>query len=136
MYPLFRLLGAEESLLPLINDYMLLWFIGAPGLMMPMVALATLRAMGHSKIQGYLMMAAALLNLILDPLLIFGLWGFPRMELEGAAVATLITRILTLIVSIYILHNRMRMLTNPFAGNEVIDSWKSGTSCGASGNGD
>ncbi|MBB3169469.1 MATE family efflux transporter [Simiduia aestuariiviva] len=123
--PLFTLLGAEPELLPLIHDYMWIWYFSAPCLMVPMVGLASLRAMGLARIQGTLMMAAALLNLILDPLLIFGLFGLPRLELEGAALATLITRALSLVAVIYILHKQLRMLVNPFASlHEVWVSWR------------
>lgn len=123
--PLFRLLGAEAGLIPLIHDYMWIWYFSAPCLMVPMVGLASLRAMGLARIQGTLMMAAALLNLILDPLLIFGLWGFPRLELEGAALATLITRALSLAVVIWVLHKRLGMLVNPFARlEEILISWR------------
>jgi len=107
MDPLFSLLGATPDLLPLIRDYMSIWFISAPFLMVPMVCLSALRALGMSHIQGYLMSAAALFNAALDPLLIFGLWGFPALELQGAALATLVTRILTFLVAFYILAVRV-----------------------------
>lgn len=122
--PLFSLLGASPELLPLINDYMSIWYLGAPLLMIPMVGLSALRAMGLSRVQGYLMGAAAIVNALLDPLLIFGLWGFPRMELQGAALASLITRAITLIVTFYILHRRLNMLVNPvIAVNKLMRSW-------------
>lgn len=43
------------------------------------------------------------LNVFLNWLLIFGNWGFPRMELEGAGLGTLITRVLILIAMIAVL---------------------------------
>lgn len=116
MDPMFRLLGAPEDLLPLIRDYMTLWYVSAPCLLVPMVALASLRAMGLSHVQGWLMGCAALFNALLDPLLIFGLWGFPALGLEGAALATLISRVLMLLVAMYILAIRVQMLVSPFAG--------------------
>lgn len=129
--PLFRLLGATDNLIPLIHDYMALWYLGAPLLMVPMVGLAALRAMGMSRVQGYLMGVAALFNALLDPLLIFGLWGFPRLELEGAALATLITRGFTLVVAFYVLHVRLNMLVSPFAKLDCLrKSWLSITHIG------
>lgn len=123
--PLFTLLGAEPQLLPLIHDYMWIWYFSAPCLMVPMVGLASLRAMGLARIQGTLMMAAALLNLLLDPILIFGWFGFPRMELEGAALATLLTRGMSLVVVIYVLDKKLAMLVNPFAKlEEIMVSWR------------
>ena len=124
--PLFTLLGASAELLPFIHQYMSIWYFSAPCLLVPMVALASLRAMGLSRIQGSLMGAAAVFNALLDPLLIFGLWGFPRLELAGAAWATLITRGLTLLVALYILRARVGLLTSPFASRSAIaESWRS-----------
>lgn len=123
--PLFRLLGATSELLPLVRDYMGIWYFSAPFLMVPQVSLAAFRAMGMSHVQGYLMGGAAILNLVLDPLLIFGLWGFPRLELQGAALATLFTRAITLVVAFYVLHVRLHMLVNPLVGlQKVKESWK------------
>src|SRR5690625_6654414 len=96
MDPMFLALGATPDLLPLIREYMTLWYLSAPCLVVPMVSLAALRAIGMSHIQGYLMSAGAVLNAILDPIFIFGLLGAPALELRGAALATLITRALTL----------------------------------------
>ncbi len=122
--PLFSLLGATPELLPLVRDYMGIWYFSAPLLMVPQVSLAALRAMGMSQVQGYLMGGAAILNLLLDPLMIFGLWGFPRMELQGAALATLVTRAFSLVVAFYVLQGRLKMLVNPLAGwLSVKRSW-------------
>lgn len=122
--PLFTALGATSDLIPLIHDYMSIWYLSAPCLMIPMVSLAALRAMGMSHIQGYLMGGAALLNAALDPVLIFGLLGFPALGLQGAALATLITRVLMLLVALYILHYRVRMLITPFIPwRQLCASW-------------
>ena len=122
--PLFRLLGATDILIPQIYSYMTIWYISAPFLMVPMVCLSALRAMGMSRVQGYLMSGAALFNLILDPILIFGYFGVPAMGLEGAAIAALITRIFMITIAIYILHFRVHMLVNPFhQWSELKKSW-------------
>jgi putative MATE family efflux protein len=122
--PLFRLLGATDILIPHIYSYMTIWYISAPLLMVPMVCLSALRAMGMSRVQGYLMSGAALFNLILDPILIFGYFGVPAMGLEGAAIAALITRIFMITIAIYILHFRVHMLVNPFhRWIELKKSW-------------
>lgn len=112
--PLFLALGAPIDLMPQIRSYMSIWYFSAPCLMVPMVCLSALRAMGMSQVQGYLMGGAALVNVLLDPILIFGLFGVPAMGLQGAALATLITRALMLVVALYILQARLQMLVTPF----------------------
>jgi putative MATE family efflux protein len=123
---IFSTLGATPELLPLIRGYMAIWLFSAPCLMLPMVSLAALRAMGLSQIQGWLMSGAAVVNVLLDPVLIFGLLGFPAMGLQGAALAALITRMMMLVVAVYILHARLHMLVNPLVSWQVLRrSWGS-----------
>ena len=43
----------------------------------------------------------AIINIILDPILIFGLFGFPRLEVAGAAIATVIGQIIAVCMSLY-----------------------------------
>lgn len=122
--PLFLLLGATPDVIPLIRGYMSIWLFSAPCLMVPMVSLAALRAMGMSSVQGYLMSGTAVLNALLDPIFIFGWFGFPSLGLEGAALATLVTRVLMLVIALYILHYRVGMLVNPFVHWQIIrKSW-------------
>lgn len=123
--PLFLVLGAPRDLIPLIGSYMSLWYFSAPCLMIPMVCLSALRAMGMSQVQGYLMGGAALLNVLLDPILIFGLLGAPALGLQGAALATLITRVLMLGLALYLLRARFHLLVNPLVSWGTLKvSWK------------
>lgn len=123
--PLFLSMGATPELIPLIRSYMSIWYFSAPCLLVPMVSLAALRAMGMSQIQGYLMSGAALFNVLLAPLCIFGYGVIPAMGLQGAAIATLITRLCMLLITLIILRRRVSLLINPFAGwLPVFASWK------------
>src|SRR5690606_6146960 len=56
----------------------------------------------------------ALLNIALDPLLIFGLWGFPRLELQGAAIATIFSNGCAMAASLYVLSCRKKMADGAF----------------------
>ena len=123
--PLFTLLGASPDILPLIRDYMMIWYPGIVFLVIPMVANASIRATGDTKFPALIMIAATGTNFILDPLFIFGWFGFPRMEIKGAAVATVIARGGTMVASLLILHFRDRMLDfSPPDLKAVWRSWK------------
>ena len=108
--PLFYLLGASDEVMPLIEDYMTIWYLGIVFLIIPMVSNAAIRATGDTRAPALIMMLATGLNVVLDPILIFGWFGFPRMELEGAALATVIARACTMVASLAILHFREGML--------------------------
>ena len=124
--PLFLALGAGPDLLPLVRDYMLIWYLGIVFLIVPMVGMSAIRATGEARIPALIMAGAALINIALDPLLIFGLAGFPRLELQGAAVATVISRALTFVATLWVLHYRQGMLSfeRPDLA-AVVGSWRS-----------
>lgn len=108
--PLFRLLGANDDSLPLIHDYMIYWYVGAPLLVLLMVGNQGLRSTGDTRSPAMIMALAAIINLILDPLLIFGIGPFPRLEIQGAAIATLFAWLVALSLSGYLLIVRRKML--------------------------
>ena len=121
---LFTLMGASPEVLVLIREYMVVWFAGFVLVLVPMVALGAVRATGDTKLQARLMMASAAINLILDPLLIFGWLGLPRLELQGAAIASIIARMVTLVAGAFVIR-RMRLLCSPLASPSVVwQSWK------------
>lgn len=122
--PFFRALGASEAILPLIRDYMVWWYLGITLLLGPMVGLASMRALGNTKLQAKLMIGIALANVALDPLLIYGWWIFPRLEIQGAAIASLIVRVVSMVVTMYVLQVKMRLLVNPFAPSRIWRSWQ------------
>jgi len=123
--PVFTLLGATPDILPLIRQYMTVWYVGMVFVTVPMVGNNAIRAAGDTLYPGLIMMAAAGINVILDPLLIFGLAGFPRLELAGAALATVIGRAITLVLSLSILHFREQMLEFSLPRLRTLwDSWK------------
>lgn len=109
--PIFRTLGADGQTLVLIKQYMQIWLAGTVFVVVPMIGNHSLRASGNAIIPSIIMTIGAVINLILDPIFIFGLFGFPRLELRGAALATLIGRASTLVISLCVLHYREQMLS-------------------------
>ncbi len=107
---LFAALGAEGRVLALIVEYMTVWFWGAGFLVIPMLGSGAMRALGDAKTPMFIMMTAAIVNGILDPILIFGLGPIPALGLRGAALATLGARLLTFVAALWVLGPRRRLL--------------------------
>jgi putative MATE family efflux protein len=123
--PMFRLLGADEQTLPLIHRYMQIYYWGSIFLVAPMIANSVLRAAGDAKRPAMIMTTAAVLNIIIDPVLIFGLFGFPRMEIAGAALGGVIANALTMLASGYFVVRRERLVNfRNFEPELIRDSWR------------
>jgi MATE family, multidrug efflux pump len=123
--PLFTILGASSEIIVLINQYMVIWYIGMPFVVVPMVGNNAIRATGDTKTPSIIMMTAATMNIIMDPLLIFGIGPFPAMGIEGAALATVIARFTTFLVALYVLGFREKMLSfRSLSFQKVLASWQ------------
>jgi len=107
---LFSLLGASDALMPLIKDYMYIWYAGAVLLVMPMVGNSILRASGDTKTPSLMMGVGGLLNAILDPILIFGLGPIPAMGVQGAALASVLAWSVGFTLIIYLLVVRKKLI--------------------------
>ena len=122
---IFSLMGAKGEMLALISDYMIPWCLGVGFLIIPMIGVGILRATGDTKTPAIIMSIAGLINIILDPLLIFGIGPFPRLELQGAALATVASWVVAFAASLWILGKRERLIRLPlFDLKHSLDSWK------------
>lgn len=123
--PLFLLLGAPADMIPMIRTFMLILYSGVPFVVVGMVGMASMRATGDTRLPSTLMMLGAILNVILDPVFIFGVGPIPAMGLNGAAVAGLIARGVIFLGAIYLLRGRLNMVSfnKPDAG-ELRKSWR------------
>ncbi|MDX9979762.1 MAG: MATE family efflux transporter [Lentisphaeria bacterium] len=111
--PIFRAMNASEDVLPLIRQY-LVWYLPFAGVVfLSMPAAGVLRAAGDAKRQSLIMVTGAVLNCILDPMLIFGYGWFPALGIRGASIATTLTQGSTFFMCIYILHRRYGLAAWP-----------------------
>ena len=125
MDPVLRALGVGADIQPLVKTYMTIWLAGLLFVFFPMIGNNAIRANGDMKTPALIMLVAVCTNIILDPLLIFGIGPFPRLGLTGAAIATVLTRAIAFTLSFYIVHFRLRMLTfERVPLRDVLDSWR------------
>jgi len=109
--PLFAVLGAPPDMMPTIRPFMMILYSAVPFIMLGMVGTASMRATGDTLLAGKLMIAAAVLNIVLDPVFIFGLGPIPAMGLNGAAIAGLLSRGAFFVVGTYYLRYRLDLVT-------------------------
>jgi putative MATE family efflux protein len=123
--PVFTLLGATPKLMPLIMEYMRTWYWVAPLDVVLWCSLSSMRARGNTLLESKIITAAAVLNMALDPIFIFGLFGFPRLEMQGAALATLVATGIMLVFTFLYLHFRLKVYASLKAPmSDIVASWK------------
>lgn len=97
------LLGAEEEVANLGASYLRVLFVGVFTMVLLWLVSASLQSCGDSFTPMMIMIMANLINMILDPLLIFGYGALPPLGTAGAAFATVSSRGVGLIIGIWIL---------------------------------
>ena len=101
-------LGAKGQAREMATQYLA---VSLPGLAIVSIAMISnniLRAGGEAMLPSFIMILGAVINIILDPFLIFG-WGpFPRLEVQGAAIATVTGNTIAAIFGFYIVQFRRK----------------------------
>jgi len=116
---IFARLGANAETLPLVRAYMRIWYLGAVFMSLPMLGNGLLISSGDSRSASLMMMVGPLINVALNPLLIFGLCGFPAMGIRGSALATVIAQAVSttwLVTLLYRKHRLIRLGAGMLAG--------------------
>lgn len=87
---LFRLMATEPEVSALGVIYLRIFFIGAVFFVVNETFSGIFRAAGDAKAHLIGSMSAVIINIVLDPLMIFGLGPFPRWGTTGASLATIV----------------------------------------------
>jgi putative MATE family efflux protein len=111
----FGRLGADAQTLPLVGYYMRIWYLGALTMSLPMMGNGILISCGDSRGASRFMIFGAVLNAVLNPILIFGYLGLPAMGIRGSALATVIAQAVSTIWLFHLLYKRHHLLT-PHSG--------------------
>ena len=101
--PILILFGAFEEIMPLCREYLDVIIFSAPFLFFSMMSNNLLRAEGRPTLSMVVVLISSICSVILDPLLIFGIGPFPRLEIRGAALAAVIAQFCACLFSIYFL---------------------------------
>jgi len=102
------IMGASDDVLPLATDYMEVISLGLLFMFGFAVFIALMRGYGDTITPMLVMFGSVVLNIVIDPFLIFG-WGpFPELGIQGAAIATVFSRGLALVVGLAIMFRGAR----------------------------
>lgn len=104
------LLGAKGAVAASASGYLRMISIGLFSMFGFMVFQSLMRGFGDTVTPMLLMLGTVVLNIIIDPLFIFGFWIIPELGVEGAAIATILSRVLSLAIGIWILFTGRRGL--------------------------
>ncbi|WP_435335389.1 MATE family efflux transporter [Haloarchaeobius sp. TZWWS8] len=94
----------KAVIVPMAADYMRIFFLGMPFLFGFFVFVSLLRGHGNTRTPMRIMFVSVVVNVVLDPLLIFGVPGVVgELGIEGAAIATVFSRGVATVLGFYVL---------------------------------
>ena len=109
--PFFQMFSTNGAVIQAGADYLSIVTILSLGIFVEISVEKTLQATGNMIYPMIFQLIGAVINLILDPILIFGLLGFPAMGVAGAALATVLGQIISMIYSLYIVFRKDHEVT-------------------------
>ena len=98
----FRVQTDNEQIIAYGRDYVMICIGGSLGIFMQVYGERLLQSTGRTNLSMISQVAGAVTNIVLDPILIFGLLGLPRLEVAGAAVATVIGQLVGASIGLYL----------------------------------
>lgn len=101
--PFFHLFTKSDNIIKLGCDYTYIVVFLSVGMLIHIAIEKILQATGKMVLPMILQAVGAIVNIILDPIMIFGGFGFPEMGVKGAAIATVIGQFTSMTLSILVL---------------------------------
>ncbi|MEA4882653.1 MAG: MATE family efflux transporter [Clostridia bacterium] len=108
-WPLLRLLNAPPDIIETAAVYLGIYMLGLLPTFIYSVSSSILRGLGDSQTPMTFLAAATIMNIILDPIMIFGIGPFPKMGVAGAAWATVISQAFSALLAIMHLIRKMHV---------------------------
>lgn len=108
---LFGLMGTNAEVTELGTRYLRVILLGCPLIFLSFTIQRIFQAEGDTVTPMWLMFFTLLINTVLDPVLMLGLFGLPKLGVAGAALATVIARLFMVISGIWLLRKKLRFGT-------------------------
>ncbi len=101
--PLLRFLGAKPDFMDYARQYFVITAYGSPLAIFAVIVSSLMRGSGDTVKPMIVMISSTLINVVLDPLLIFGIGPFPELGVAGAALGTVISQACGALFGLYYL---------------------------------
>jgi putative MATE family efflux protein len=108
--PLLLAMSTPPNSIELAVSYMRVIFLALPFLYLYAFVMAVLRGAGDSKTPFYFMLLSVGIDIVLNPIFIFGLGPIPRLGIAGSALATFVAQAVSLTALIRHLYRRRHVL--------------------------
>ena len=125
------LLRAAPEVVNMGRNYLIVTFVYLPAFFAGMPAYSLFHASGDTRTPMFVILATNLFNAALDPVLIFGWFGLPRLGVTGAALATALSQLLWLAIVAVILYRRGLLVRGgPFQWRRLVTVFRVGLPAG------
>ena len=114
--PFMSIFTSDAAVYELGLTYLRICMVFGLGVFIHMGFDRILQSMGKTTLSMLAQLAGAITNIVLDPLLIFGLWGFPRLGIAGAAIATVLGQWVSMLISMLFVLKGEHEVTVSFKG--------------------
>ncbi|MGC8909396.1 MAG: MATE family efflux transporter [Fervidicoccaceae archaeon] len=120
---ILRLMGIPQDVYPYAIIYFRIMLAATPLAYITIAFSVISSSLGDAYLSMKIGLISSILNVVLDPLLIFGYLGFPAMGVAGAAIATMISRGLTAAYSLVLLFNRYEKVRISLSHLKIPTEW-------------
>ena len=114
--PFFNVFTEDLEIRSMGTSYLSIVLICSIGVFMQIGCERILQATGNTIYPMFMQLVGAITNIILDPIMIFGYFGFPAMGVAGAAIATVAGQLLSMLLSFYLLFKKKHAVSVSFRG--------------------
>lgn len=125
--PMLLLLGARGAALEEGIAYGQIMFLGMAVIYATYSIYTAMRGVANPKMAMLLMIGSNILNMVLDPIVMFGYFGLPAMGIRGAAIASVASYAITLTVGLFLFYGNYTNVRLRLKGKEKISlttMWK------------
>jgi putative MATE family efflux protein len=114
-----RWMDTPADVFPVALSYLRIFMLALPGAFAVFLLRNTMQGMGDSKTPLYFQSAAVIVTAILDPLLMFGWLGFPRLGLNGTAWAAVASNLTAAVALVIYLRRKNHLAAPRWVGRHI-----------------